>query len=86
MAALRSISWVFLVVILTTIINSVAGGDGLCEMCECKKSARVADELDSIVCQTPNRKLFEDDVVWPKGVKRIGLIEFKGIISAVLPM
>lgn len=43
-------------------------------------------QMQSIICQKPNRKLFEDDVEWPKNVQRIELIEFRDILSAVLPM
>ena len=67
------------------LVSAALAGDELCNICVCKKvgGRRI---LESITCQTTNRKLFEDDVEWPKKVKRIQVIEFRDMISAVLPM
>lgn len=82
MAALRSVFGL----VLSLLILSTVAGDELCRMCDCKRSASEVGQMQSIICQKPNRKLFEDDVEWPKNVQRIELIEFKDILSAVLPM
>lgn len=75
------------VLLLTLLIGVISvSGDALCEICECTKTGGVVGQMESIICQTTNRKLFEDDLEWPKGVTRVNLIEFKDMISSVLPM
>lgn len=75
---------VLLHILLIGVIS--VSGDALCEICACTRTGGVVGQMESIICQTTNRKLFEDDLEWPKGVTRVNLIEFKDMISSVLPM
>lgn len=73
----------FLLLLFVCLPIGQVTGDDLCDLCECSKG-RNKSKLDLITCKTTNRKLFEDEVEWPK-LQRIEVIEFKDI-SAVLPM
>lgn len=83
MIALRGVSGQLLLVLF--LLATLIAGDKVCDICECAKGEK-ADTLESVICQTQNRSLFEDDLQWPKEVTRINVIEFRDMISAVLPM
>lgn len=61
-----------------------AFSEELCQLCFCEFNPNGL-EIDRIICETRRPELFDDDLEWP-GVDRIGLIEFKDMMSSVLPV